>query len=161
MAVRHPTSKIGEYLLQCGARVQDVDYKDRSALFWAIKSHKIGIIDALLDAAGPRAKNDGSLHQACTELDTSIVRKLLDRNHDPNFPSKSAGYRSALSEICLNSPLHAQEPDVKEIMDILISGGANTRKHHGGKSILLMALDSKNALVVTRALLESWMWDHV
>ena len=161
LAVRRSRRELVQCLLNHGASVFDKDREGRSALYWATSAHQLDCIDLLLDYCGPKSLDDGSLHKACLDTDADIVSKLLSRGFNANRPCLKFDGRGALAELCLHAPTTSQSAEIKEIIDILISSGAKIDEHHPDKSLLFLALDGKNALETTQALIESCMWDHM
>ncbi len=137
----------------------------------AYRSGDLATMKALLTAnAEP---DDGTLHEAARRLDLKAIELLLEYDHDPNRPSPEHEGRSALAELCYQAPAFAQyssdknlERDAKKAMKALIKGGARTNiqtktADDCEKSLLLLALDSENPLVMAKAFLDSDQWKYV
>ncbi|WYZ46077.1 hypothetical protein EsH8_IX_000302 [Colletotrichum jinshuiense] len=116
-------------------------------------------------AAGA-SRNDGSLHNAARELNLPACQVLIQYGHEPDFPSTLHGGRSALGELCRHAAdsgeLTASRQKLMErVIDFLIEAGSDITLRSEGKSILLLALESRDPLVATRVLLKAGMWKHV
>jgi len=125
-----------------------------SALFYASSTSVASVVQAL----SPHAlKNDGSLHEAARCLQFDVASILIKHDHNPNFPSRLHGGRSALGELCLYAEvMHPnQRTDVRHLIRLFLQHGANpTFKARNERSAVLLALDNpQSALEVTEALL--------
>ena len=100
-------------------------------------------IKALLDAGA--TPNDGSLHEACHRRDLELVQLLLDRGHDPYFPSSLHNNQTArlVFDLALNGrrktakmqeieKLLARDADTSTPKASELTGGRpNIRAHPG------------------------------
>lgn len=167
LAVQARRPDVVKMLLLEGAEVDVADAKGNTPLAMATE---IGgdIATAMMSnllAAGA-SKNDGSLHNAARELNIPAVQVLLEYGHDPDFPSHIHDGRSALGEICLRvadaGELTAfKEKQVERLMNILIDAGCDMTLKIGGKSILHLALESRDPVTTTRLLLKVGMWKQI
>ncbi|ROT42180.1 hypothetical protein SODALDRAFT_326351 [Sodiomyces alkalinus F11] len=124
----------------------------------------ITIMSSLLAAGASR--DDGSLHNAARELNLPAVQVLVEYGHDPDFPSHLHDGRSALGELCLRAAdssefTAAREKTAEKVMGFLIEKGSDMTLKVAGKSILHLALESRDPLTTTRLLLKCGMWKHV
>ncbi|KAI6258469.1 hypothetical protein MCOR19_005122 [Pyricularia oryzae] len=112
-------------------------------------------------AAEP-SKDDGSLHNAARELNLRAMQVLVEFGHDVDFPSPLHGGRSALGEICLHTadmPLTAaREKAMERSMKFLMDHGTDLKLQSDEKSVLLLALESREPVPTARALLKVGMW---
>ncbi|MCJ1312854.1 hypothetical protein MMC25_006530 [Agyrium rufum] len=157
LSVRKSRIALARCFVTHGALAGSKDKDGRSALYWASLKPENSLVDALLNAAGPGAIDDGSLHQACLKMNDTMIRKPLAKECNVNKPSILFNGHSALAEFCLHAPIHAQIADLKEIMDMLISYGASIGDRHPDKSLLVLALDNSNAVQTAQALIDSCM----
>ena len=116
-------------------------------------------------AANP-SQNDGSLHNAARELNLPAMKILMENHHHPDFPSPLHGGRSALAEICLHAAdsgelTAGKERDMEKAMAYLIKQGTNLSLHSDGKSVLLLAMESRDPVTTTRILLKVGMWERI
>lgn len=124
-----------------------------------------GMMSWLLSAGN--SMNDGSLHNAARNLNLEAVKILIEKGHEPDFPSINHGGRSALGELCLNAaeagPLSSsQEKKMEKVIAQLINQGSDLSvQDNEGRSILLLALHSADPLPITRALLKAGVWKTI
>ncbi|KAM0325876.1 hypothetical protein ACHAQA_007179 [Verticillium albo-atrum] len=124
----------------------------------------ITIMSNLLAAGASR--NDGSLQNAARELNLPAVQVLVEYGHDPDFPSHLHDGRSALGEMCLHSAASgemtaAREKKIEKVMNFLIDKGSDITVKSSGKSLLHLALESSDAVAMTKLLLKIGMWKQV
>jgi hypothetical protein len=117
--------------------------------------------------------DDGTLHDAARRLDIKVIELLLEHDHDPNRPSPEHEGRTALAELIYNAPIFAKrnsdknlERDAKKAIKLMAKEGARTNiqtrtPDDTEKSLLLLAIDSPNPLVMTKALLDADQWRFV
>ncbi|KAI1744118.1 ankyrin repeat-containing protein [Xylaria scruposa] len=161
---RHDVIKL---LLLAGAEVDVMDALGNSPLSMASGiggDLAIAVMSNLL-AAGA-SKNDGSLHNAARELNVQAMQVLVEYGHDPDFPSPLHDGRSALAEICLHASDSFQtkiskEKAMEKAIEFLLRSGADITIQSEGKSVLLLALESADALVTTRVLLRAALWKDI
>lgn len=167
LAIRNRRPDIVKMLLLEGAEVDVCDVKGNTPLTLSTEAGgelAIKMMSNLL-AAGA-SSNDGSLHNAARELNLPACQVLVQYGHEPDFPSTLHGGRSALGELAChaadNEPLTAARQKLMErVTNFLIEAGSDITLRTDGKSILLLALDSKEPLVTSRTLLKAGMWKHV
>jgi ankyrin repeat protein len=116
-------------------------------------------------AADP-AKNDGSLHNAARELNLDALKVLFEYGHELDFPSPLHNGRSALGELCLNAATSeeltaAREKKMEKTIAYIIGEGTDLSIQCEGKSVLLLALESRDPVTTTRALLKVGMWKYI
>jgi ankyrin repeat protein len=163
LAAREGRHNIVTALLERGSDVDACDVWNKSALFYASGS-VTG--EAVVKVLAKRALwNDGSLHEAMRELNVEAARVLVERGHDPNFPSRFHGGRNALGELCLNASVTTpqQRSKLRQILRLLLSNGANPKfRARNEKSAVILALDNAySALPITEALLETEVWQDL
>lgn len=171
LAIKKGYSTIVQCLIEAGVDVDAADFENITPLTLAYRNGNLSAMKALMEAnAEP---DDGTLHEAARNLDLKAIEVLLEHDHDPNRPSPEHEGRSALAELCLRAPEFAKhfsdknlERDAKKAIKALIKGGARTNIQTKTvddceKSLLLLALDSKNPLVMAKAVLDSDGWRYV
>ncbi|KAM5464507.1 hypothetical protein MauCBS54593_007022 [Microsporum audouinii] len=145
-------------LIQHGAVVSVMDKHSVTPLIHASRRGQLTTMRCLIDAGA--MVDDGSLHEASRELQSSAVQLLLDHGHNPNFPSMLHDGRCALAELCLR----AESPGTslvktRQTIDGLIAGKADLTIHSQGKPLIYHALDNPTSCIsTTTALLASKMW---
>ncbi|KAF6826544.1 ankyrin repeat containing protein [Colletotrichum musicola] len=167
LAIRMRRPDLVKTLLLEGAEVDVCDAKGNTPLTLSTEAGgdiAIKMMSNLLAAGASR--NDGSLHNAARELNVAACQVLVQYGHDPDFPSTLHGGRSALGELCLHAAdggeLTASRQKLMErVINFLIEAGSDITLRTEGKSILLLALDSKEPLVTSRTLLKAGMWKHI
>lgn len=133
--------------------------ESRSMLFLAVTSRNPEIVRMVMSTGF--MVHDGALHEAAREIDTEIIEILMIEGKQKDYAYSGCNGRTALAELCLrgdgNRPLH----ELKRAMTLL-SDYRNFRSTSNGKSALHLALDnSRNALFMTMALLDTVMAAHV
>ena len=167
LAVQNRRQNIVKCLILAGAEVDVIDATGNTPLTMATRvGGDLGTSMMSNILAAEPSKNDGSLHNAARELNLRAVQVLVDFGHDLDFPSPIHGGRSALAELCLNAAhagalTAAQEKQMAKVMAYLVEQGTDLSLHSDGKSALLLALESPDALATTRALLKAGMWKHI
>ncbi|KAF2675954.1 ankyrin [Lentithecium fluviatile CBS 122367] len=162
LAAREGRSDVVEALLERGADPSTRDKWNRSALFYASSTSVTSVVQALSSHALP---NDGSLHEAarCLQLEAATI--LVKHGHNPNFPSRLHGGRSALGELCLNAEVaHGnQRTRIRRMIRLFLDNGANPKfKARNERSAVILALDNPHsALEVAEALLETEVWEDL
>jgi len=171
LAINKRYSSIVQLLIEAGADVDAANHENVTPLSLAYQRNDLETMKALL--AAECEPDDGTLHEAARRLDFKATELLLEHDHDPNRPSPEHEGRGALAELCNQAPVYAQrssdknlERDVKKTIKALIKGGARTNiqtktADDFEKSVLLLALDSENPLVMTKAFLDSDQWKYV
>ena len=155
-SIRKSRAEVAALLIQSGAEVSLRDSHDRSALFYASSTGTLDTMRMLIDSGAPR--NDGSVHEAARRCKHSAVRLLLDADHNPNEPSRLHGERGPLAELTTQLKESRMDSEViSHTMSILVAGGAEQRLQVGGKSLLLLAIDSPRAVEKTKAMLKAFM----
>ncbi|EGE04420.1 hypothetical protein TEQG_03622 [Trichophyton equinum CBS 127.97] len=145
-------------LIQHGAVVSVMDKHGVTPLINASKRGQLTTMHCLIDAGA--MIDDGSLHEASRELQSSAVQLLLDHGHNPNFPSMLHDGRCALAELCFK----AESPGTslvktRQTIDVLISGKADLAIQSQGKPLIYHAIDNPASCIsTTTALLASKMW---
>lgn len=108
-------------------RNRDVDAKDklcRTALYWAIHQSHEACVEMLLDSVADINSDIGigiALHHACYYKREAIVKIVLWRGADVNFPQGSRG--CALSAAAFRGPLSAVELLLRYGADVNVNGG--------------------------------------
>lgn len=137
----------------------------------AYKSGDLTTIKALLKAECE--PDDGTLHDAARRLDLKVIELLLEHDHDPNRPSPEHEGRTAMAELVYHAPVYANrnsdknlERDAKKAIRLMVKEGARTNlqttmSDDTEKSLLLLALDSQNPLVMAKAFLDADQWKFV
>ena len=162
LAARDGRSEIVQTLLKRGSDASVRDKWNRSPLFYASGAPTLSTVQVLAPHA---LKNDGSLHEVarCLQLDVAVV--LLERGHDPNFPSRLHNGRNALGELCLKAQIASgsNRSKVRQLIRIFLDNGANPKfRARNEKSAVVLALDNAySALEVSEALLETEVWEEL
>jgi ankyrin repeat protein len=168
MAIRDRRPLIVKCLVDARADLDLPDDRGRTPLAHATEIGDVASMSVLLQAGAEL--DDDSLHIAARMLHTDAMNLLMDNGHDPNKPSTKLQGRSPLAELCLTAPSHAQlssekklEQDLKRAIQTLIIRGArmNFQLKPSGKSVLIHALDSDNAYVAAKALLDCGQFHHI
>lgn len=148
-------------LLQAGARADIENYLGESPLSFASQVGDTEMMTALMESG--TKLNDGSLHDAACHLHIDAIKLLINCNHDLNFPSERHNGRSVLGELCHKctstgpySP--SRERELEITIQLLVDAGADVTRQQSSKSVLHLALDSTNPLLITRALLKTFMY---
>ncbi|KAI1755249.1 hypothetical protein F4782DRAFT_441687 [Xylaria castorea] len=167
LAIQTRRQDVVKLLLLAGAEVDVTDALGNSPLSMAAGiggDLAIAVMSNLL-AAGA-SKNDGSLHNAARELNIQAMQVLVEYGHDPDFPSPLHGGRSALAEICLYASdsiqtIMSKEKAMERAIELLVQSGTDITIQSEGKSVLLLALESADALITTRVLLRAALWKDI
>ncbi|KAL5342243.1 hypothetical protein BJX70DRAFT_338994 [Aspergillus crustosus] len=115
------------------------------------------IVRQLVNAGA--APGDGSLHEAARMVNVSVLQVLLIEGKQRDYPCSRFQGRTALAELSLtagNKPVS----QLKAAISLLKSHGDIKRKSKG-KSVLHFALDNPNAIVITQAVLDVFMSEHI
>jgi hypothetical protein len=115
-------------------------------------------VASVVQALSPHAlPNDSSLHEAARCLQLDIASILVKHGHNPNFPSRLHGGRSALGELCLHAEVinANQRTNIRRLIRLLLDSGANAKfKARNERSAVILALDNPHsAYEVVEALL--------
>lgn len=155
-------------LLLAGAEVDVCDALGRSPLSMASAiggDLAISMMSNLLAAGASR--NDGSLHNAARELNLQAMQILVEYKHDPDFPSPSPEHngRSALGELCFHAADSGEitalrEKAMEKCINFLLQD-SDISIQSEGKSVLLLALESKDPVTTTKVLLRADMWKFI
>ncbi|EXF86419.1 hypothetical protein CFIO01_00116 [Colletotrichum fioriniae PJ7] len=167
LAIRNRRPDVVKMLLLEGAEVDVCDVKGNTPLTLSTEvggDTAIKMMSNLLAAGASR--NDGSLHNSARELNLSACQVLVQYGHEPDFPSTLHGGRSALGELarhCADSGelTAARQKLMERVINFLIEAGSDTTLRSEGKSILLLALESRDPLVTCRTLLKAGMWKYI
>ncbi|KAI0458749.1 hypothetical protein F5B21DRAFT_404819 [Xylaria acuta] len=167
LAIRTRRQDVAKLLLLAGAEVDVTDALGNSPLSMASAiggDLAVAMMSNLL-AAGA-SKNDGSLHNATRELNIQAMQVLVEYGHDPDFPSPLHCGRTALAELCLHTSDSVQMTTSKEkamerAIEFLLQSGTDITIQSEGKSILLLALESADALTTTKVLLRAALWKDI
>jgi ankyrin repeat protein len=153
LAVKFRRSKIIPELMQLGVDVSIADLEDKSPLFYAAGNGDYAIVKDLLRAGAQQ--DDGSLHEAARNCFPDIVAELINGGHDPGFPSFLHNGRSALAELCLNcqSTDRNWQTRAYTTIQLLFNGIDLSLKDRDGKTILHLALENNQPLLITKLLL--------
>ena len=163
-AKRHDLVKL---LILEGADVDLADITKNTPLTMATRvGGELGTMMMSNILAAEPSENDGSLHNAARELNLPAMRILIEHKHHVDFPSPLHGGRSALAEICLHASdldelTAAKEKEMEKAMAFLIKRGTNLGLQSEGKSVLLLAMESRHPVPTTRILLKVGMWEHI
>jgi ankyrin repeat protein len=167
-SIKERRGDIVKQLILAGAAVDCVDATGLTPLTLATEiGGDLGImIMQHILAADPTTVNDGSVHRAARELNLAAMQVLVDHGHEVDFPSPIHGGRTALGELCLHAAdrgalTSAQEKAMEKIMAYLLKAGTDITLLSEGKSVLLLAMESLEPIVTTRALLKVGMWKHI
>ncbi|KAH8895989.1 ankyrin [Thozetella sp. PMI_491] len=141
LAAKHNRPAVVAKLLQYGARQDEKDNFENTALFYASRHGHIDCVRILL--AQSTAINDGSLHEAARYLHAGVVQLLTHAGHNPNFPSTLHGDRTALGELCLLADASSQALDAT--LDALAAAGADPGPTPGASMpAIFLALSNAN-----------------
>jgi hypothetical protein len=166
LAIQHNRSEIVSKLLSKYADVKVADQNGITPLSLASQLGNTAVMEHLLEAGAEC--DDGSLHDAASELRCNIMRVLLKYGHKPDYPSERHEGRSALAQLCLNAVNNHPIPGsalLEDAVQCLIAGGANIRlrsrtANTPEKTIFHYALDSENPMLILPVLLKI-MWEYV
>lgn len=167
LAIKERRHDIVKELVFAGAEVDVADITGNTPL--ALTTQIGGDLGTMMMknvlAAEP-SQNDGSLHNAARELNLPALQVLVDFGHEVDFPSPLHGGRTALGELCLHAADNgaltaAQEKAMEKAIAYLIKQGTDLSLPSDGRSVLLLAMDSMDPIVTTRALLKIGMWKHI
>lgn len=167
LAIKERRHDIVKQLVMAGASVDVTDITGNTPLTLTTQiGGELGTKMMSNILAAEPSQNDGSLHNAARDLNMEGLQVLVDFGHEVDFPSPLHGGRTALGELCLHAadsgPLTAaREKAMEKVMMYLIRQGTDLSLLTDGKSVLLLAMESADAVPTTRALLKVGMWKHV
>lgn len=167
VAIKEKRHDIVKQLILIGAEVDVADMTGNTPLTLTTKiGGDLGTMMMSNILAAEPSQNDGSLHNAARDLNVKAMQVLVDFGHEVDFPSPLHEGRTALGELCLHAadsgPLTAaQEKAMEKAMSYLMKEGTDLSLLSGGKSVLLLAMDSADAIPTTKALLKVGMWKHI
>ncbi|KAG9233341.1 putative ankyrin repeat protein [Amylocarpus encephaloides] len=164
LAIQGRRIEIISKLIAKGAKVSVGDENGVTPLALASRSGNLAIMEILLREY-PEI-NDGSLHDAASQLQCDTMRILIKHGHEVDYPSDRHDGRSALAELCLNAV--SQNPSAMDLEDgvsCLVANDADTQlrcvsEDRLEKTILHFALDSTNPLAILSVLLKL-MWRKI
>jgi hypothetical protein len=171
LAIKKGYSSVVQLLIEAGVDVDCANAENETPLLLAYQSGDLSTMKALLKAECE--PDDGTLHDAARRLDVKVIELLLEHDHDPNRPSPEHEGRTALAELVFHAPVFAKrssdknlERDAKKAIKLMAKEGARTNVQtktadDTEKSLLLLAIDSQNPLVMTKALLDADQWKFV
>ncbi|KAI8956122.1 hypothetical protein F4801DRAFT_573651 [Xylaria longipes] len=167
LAIRTRRQDVAKLLLLAGAEVDVTDALGNSPLSMASAiggDLAVALMSNILAAGASR--NDGSLHNASRELNIRAMQVLVEYGHDPDFPSPLHGGRSALAELCLHASdsfqiATSKEKAMERAIEFLLQSGTDITIQSEGKSVLLLSLESADALITTRVLLRAALWKDI
>jgi hypothetical protein len=161
LAAKHGRSDVMKKLISVGADTSARDHHDSSALFYASRLGDLESVKTLLKSK--YKQNDGSLHEAARNLHSNVVAELIGGKHDANFPSSGPEHngRTALQELPYRCKGVNRVNDIDDTIRALQDGKADGLKKWQNKTSLFLALDNEYPLEVTRALLDTIMWQHM
>ncbi|EWC44428.1 hypothetical protein DRE_06796 [Drechslerella stenobrocha 248] len=161
LAAKKSRGDIVAKLLQAKASNTARDQFDRSALFYASRAGDLESVNALIKAKAPI--NDGSLQEAAKKLHSEVVAALVKGKHSPNFPSSKEQHqgRTALQEMCLMCDASKDITAVEATINALIKGKPKVLEKSRERTALFLALDNAHPVPITKALLDSVMWEHI
>lgn len=167
LAIKEKRHDIVKQLVLEGAEVDVTDITGNTPLTLATQvGGELGTMMMSNILAAEPSQNDGSLHNAARDLNLKAMQVLVDFGHEVDFPSPLHGGRTALGELCLHAadlaPLTAaQEKAMEKAMCFLLKEGTDLSLLSDGKSVLLLAMESADAVSSTKALLKVGMWKHI
>lgn len=167
LAIKERRHDIVKKLVFAGAEVDVADVTGNTPLTLATEiGGDLGTMMMQNILAAEPSQNDGSLHNAARELNVAAMQVLVDHGHEIDFPSPIHGGRTALGELCLHaadggSLTAAQEKAMEKAMAYLLKQDTDLSLLSDGKSVLLLAMESHEPIVTTRALLKVGMWKHI
>lgn len=167
LAVKEKRHDIVKELILAGAEVDVADITGNTPLTLATQvGGELGTMMMSNILAAEPSQNDGSLHNAARDLNLKAMQVLVDFGHEVDFPSPLHGGRTALGELCLHAgdlaPLSAaQEKAMEKAMHFLLKEGTDLSLLSDGKSVLFLAMESADAVPMTRILLKVGMWKHI
>ncbi|KAK2053446.1 hypothetical protein LY76DRAFT_524556 [Colletotrichum caudatum] len=167
LAIRNRRPDVVKMLLLEGAEVDVCDARGNTPLTLSTEmggETAIKMMSNLLAAGASR--NDGSLHNSARELNLPACQVLVQYGHEPDFPSTLHGGRSALGELCRHCAdsgelTAARQKLMERTVNFLIEAGSDITLRSEGKSILLLALESRDPVATSRTLLKAGMWKHI
>ncbi|OBR02534.1 Ankyrin repeat containing protein [Colletotrichum higginsianum IMI 349063] len=167
LAIRNRRPDVVKMLLLEGAEVDVCDVKGNTPLTLSTEiggDTAIKMMSNLLAAGASR--NDGSLHNSARELNLAACQVLVQYGHEPDFPSTLHEGRSALGELCRHCAdsgelTAARQKLMERVINFLIEAGSDITLRSEGKSVLLLALESRDPVVTSRTLLKAGMWKHI
>ncbi|KAK1993527.1 hypothetical protein LX36DRAFT_586106 [Colletotrichum falcatum] len=167
LAIRNRRPDVVKMLLLEGAEVDVCDAGGNTPLTLSTEvggETAIKMMSNLLAAGASR--NDGSLHNSARELNMPACQVLVQYGHEPDFPSTLHGGRSALGELCRHCAdsgelTAARQKLMERTVNFLIEAGSDVTLRSEGKSILLLALESRDPVATSRTLLKAGMWKHI
>lgn len=167
LAIKERRHDIVKKLVFAGAEVDVADVTGNTPLTLATEvGGDLGTMMMQNILAAEPSQNDGSLHNAARELNVAAMQVLVDHGHEIDFPSPIHGGRTALGELCLHAAdggalTAAQEKSMEKAMTYLLKQDTDLSLLSDGKSVLLLAMESREPIVTTRALLKVGMWKHI
>ncbi|POS73938.1 hypothetical protein DHEL01_v207672 [Diaporthe helianthi] len=167
LAIKERRHDIVKKLVFAGAEVDVADATGNTPLALATEiGGDLGTMMMQNILAAEPSQNDGSLHNAARELNVPAMQVLVDHGHEIDFPSPIHGGRTALGELCLHAAdggalTAAQEKSMEKAMTYLLKQDTDLSLLSDGKSVLLLAMESLEPIVTTRALLKVGMWKHI
>ena len=166
VAIQHRRQDLVKSLLLAGAEVDVQDATGRSPLSMASNiGGELGVMMMGNLLAAGASRNDGSLHNASKELNLQAMQVLVEHGHDPDFPSPLHDGRSALGELCLHAALGeitaTREKHMEKAINFLVESGSDVSLQSDGKSVLLLAMESRDPVVTTKVLLRAYMWKYI
>lgn len=167
LAIKEKRHDIVKQLVLAGAEVDVADITGNTPLTLATQvGGEVGTMMMSNVLAAEPSLNDGSMHNAAKDLNVKALQVLADFGHEVDFPSPLHGGRTALGELCLHAadagPLTAaQEKAMEKAMTFLLKEGTDLSLLSDGKSVLILATESADAVPTTRCLLKVGMWKHI
>ncbi|KAJ0114539.1 hypothetical protein J7T55_004783 [Diaporthe amygdali] len=167
LAIRERRHDIVKKLVFAGAEVDVADVTGNTPLTLSTQiGGDLGTMMMQNILAAEPSQNDGSLHNAARELNVPAMQVLVDHGHEIDFPSPIHGGRTALGELCLHAAdggalTAAQEKAMEKAMGYLLKQDTDLSLLSDGKSVLLLAMESLEPIITTRALLKVGMWKHI
>lgn len=160
LAAKHSRGDVLKKLITAGAETSVRDRDDRAALFHASNVGDLESVKALLKCK--YRPNDGSLHEAARNLHGDVVSALIKGKHDVNFPSSRPEHegRTPLQELAYRCRGADRLQEIEETIWALEKGKVDALKKWHGKTPLFLGLDNEYPLEVTRALLDTIMWQY-
>ncbi|EHL00223.1 putative ankyrin repeat protein [Glarea lozoyensis 74030] len=166
LAIKQGRADMVEKLISKGAILSASEAHDISPLALATRLGDSKIMEILLRADPER--NDGSLHDAATNLKCNIIELLVGHGHQIDYPSERHDGRSALAELCFNAVNRSPKPDAKEIqraVETLLAKGSDfmircISEDKQERSIFHYAMDSSDPVLILTVLLKK-LWQGI
>ena len=139
-------------LLEAGADCDAEDGKGRSPLLHATLGNDTRSMKCLIEHGA--GVNDESLHTAARQINFSATKLLLDHKANADEPGNvSCHGRTPLAELCFKADISHNPSKLKKTVALLCEATSNLKGLCNGRSLVYQALDNKDPLKMTTALL--------